>query len=174
MNLPPTLDRYRTLIVEGHEGLGRTDLVADLARVGFEVRHMPPFLHHLDPVLPYRELLAGPGRLAVDGNLVAELVHGPLRRGRSRVTWIQALDFAEAVAERDGAMLQVTAKDLVARGAPGTEATEAATAYDRAFRTLAQHVPVVTVDVGEPGRPIRAPASRQSQLWRSARQLTIG
>ncbi|WP_326573548.1 hypothetical protein OG889_01480 [Streptomyces sp. NBC_00481] len=164
MTSPPTLTRYRTLIIEGHEGPGRTQLVAELAQLGFEVRHMPTSLHHLDPALPYRELLAGPGRLAVDGNLIAELVHGPLCRGRSRVTWMQALDLADAVAERDGAMLHLTT----------SEATEAATAYARVFRTLAQHVPVVTLDVGESGGPIRAPASRSSQLWRNARQLTIG
>ncbi|WP_200304123.1 hypothetical protein [Streptomyces adelaidensis] len=185
MTLPPPLAQYRTLIVEGHEGPGRGRLIADLAQLGFQVRRMPPFLHHLDPNLPYRELLAGPDRLAVDGGLVAELVHGPLRRGRSRVTWIQALDFAEAVAERDGAMLHLTATGRAA-GRPGhepaheqgcsqaTEAAEAALAYARAFRTLAQHVPVVTVDLGETGRPIRAPASRPSQVWRNARQLTIG
>lgn len=171
MILPPTLTQYRTLIIEGHEGLGRTHLMAELAHYGFEVRHMPPFLHHLDPALPYRELLAGPGRLAVDGNLVAELVYGPLRRGRSRVTWIQALDLAETVAERDGAMLHLTTTSGHAHSA---EVVEAATAYARVFRTLAQHVPVVTLDIGEPGRPIRAPASQPSQLWRNARQLTIG
>ncbi|UUU19447.1 hypothetical protein [Streptomyces sp. DSM 40750] len=171
MILPSTLTQYRTLIIEGHEGPGRTHLMTELAHLGFEVRHMPPFLHHLDPALPYRELLAGPGRPAVDGNLVAELVYGPLRRGRSRVTWIQALDLAETVAERDGAMLHLTATSGHAHSA---EAVEAATAYARAFRTLAQHVPVVTLDAGEPSRPIRAPASRPSQLWRNTEQLTIG
>jgi hypothetical protein len=164
MTPPPTLTRYRTLIIEGHEGPGRTHLVAGLAQLGFEVRPMPPSLHHLDPVLPYRELLAGPGRLAVDGNLIAELVHGPLCRGRSRVTWMQALDLADAVAERDGVMLHLTT----------SEVTEASTAYARVFRTLAQHVPVVTLDVGESGGPIRAPAARSPQLWRNAGQLTIG
>ncbi|MFF6783568.1 hypothetical protein [Streptomyces sp. NPDC012510] len=173
MKPPSSLTQYRTLVVEGHQGPGRTRLVAELAHLGFEVRHLPPFLHHLDPALPYRELLAGPGRLAVDGHLLAELVHGPLRRGRSRVTWIQALDLAEAVAERDGAMLHLTATQHTARP-HDTEAAEAATAYARAFRTLAQHVPVVTLDVGEPGRPIRAPAARPSQLGRNPGQLTIG
>ncbi|MFM9588054.1 hypothetical protein ACKI1J_00950 [Streptomyces scabiei] len=161
---PPSLTRYRTLVVEGHAGPVRDRLVGALADLGFEVRRMPPALHHLDPALPYRELLDGPGRLAVDGNLIAELVHGPLRRGRSRVTWLQALDLADAVAERDGAMLHLTT----------AEDTESATAYARVFRTLAQHVPVVTLDTGEPGGPIRAPAARSSQLWQNAGQLTIG
>ncbi|WP_338900057.1 hypothetical protein WBG99_34040 [Streptomyces sp. TG1A-60] len=66
---------------------------------------------------------------------------------------MQALDPVDAVAERDGAMVHLTT----------TEVTETATAYARAFRTLAQHVPVVTLDVGEPGGPIRAPASWKSQ-----------
>ncbi|MGW0708428.1 hypothetical protein ACWD4G_21160 [Streptomyces sp. NPDC002643] len=175
-----TLTQYRTLIIEGHEGLGRTRLIAELAHLGFQIRHMPTSPHHLDPALPYRELLARPGRLAVDSALVAELVYGPLRRGRSRVTWIQALDFAEAVAERDGAMLHLTSANEQGpeprRGSDGetTEAMEAAIAYTRAFRTLAQHVPVVNVRVGEPGRPIRAPAAQQCQLWRNTRQLTVG
>ncbi|MEI5522241.1 hypothetical protein WB401_02730 [Streptomyces brasiliscabiei] len=171
---PPltALTPYRTLIVEGCEGPGRERLVGELARLGFEVRRLPAVLHHLDPALPCRELLAGPGRLAVDGNLIAELVHGPLRRGRSRVTWMHALDLADAVAERDGAMLHLTTT-----GPTTSEVTDAATAYARVFRTLAQHVPVVTLDVGEPGGPARgpaSPASRASQLWQKTRQLTIG
>ncbi|WP_149830513.1 hypothetical protein [Streptomyces tailanensis] len=182
MTPPPTLTPYRTLIIEGREGLGRAHLIAELTHLGFQVRHMPPDLHHLDPALPYRELLAGPGRLAVDSGLIAELVYGPLRRGRSRVTWNEALDFADAVAERDGAMLHLTSRaDRAAyEQSPepacgqGTEAMEAALAYARAFHTLAQHVPVVTVGVGEQGRPIRALASRPSQLWRKTRQLTVG
>ncbi|MGJ5832141.1 hypothetical protein [Streptomyces ossamyceticus] len=181
MTPPPTLTRYRTLIVEGHEGPDRGLLIAALARLGFQIRHMPPGLHHLDPALPYRELLAGPGRLAVDSRLIAELVHGPLRRGRSRVTWIQALDFAEAVAERDGAMLHLTTTGRAPceRGhRPGdeqaTEAAETAGAYTRAFDTLAQHVPVVTVHVGEASRPTRATEARPHQLWGDTEQLTIG
>jgi hypothetical protein len=47
-------------------------------------------------------------------------------------------------------------------------------AYARAFRTLAQHVPVVTVDAGELGHPIRAPAARPAQLRRFRRKLTVG
>ncbi|GAB2941078.1 hypothetical protein [Streptomyces heilongjiangensis] len=181
MTPPPTLTRYRTLIVEGHEGPGRGVLIAALARLGFQIRHMPPGLHHLDPALPYRELLAGPGRLAVDSGLIAELVHGPLRRGRSRVTWIQALDFAEAVAERDGAMLHLTAtrRTPCEEGHPSgderaTEAAEAATAYARAFDTLAQHVPVVTVHVGEARRSTRPTEPSRHQLLSDIEQLTIG
>ncbi|MEV6589608.1 hypothetical protein [Streptomyces acidicola] len=149
MTLLPLLTQYRTVIVEGHEGTRRDALVAGLARLGFLVRRMPATLHHLDPALPYRELLAAPGRLVIDGSIIRELVYGPLRRGHSRVTWIQALDFAEAVAERDGAMLHLTASPPAGcEQRHGAETADATAAYARVFLTLAQHVPVVTLDVG--------------------------
>jgi hypothetical protein len=165
MTLPLPLTRYRTVIVEGHEGARRDGLVDELAHLGFLVRRMPVTPHHLDPALPYRELLSAPGRLAVDGSIIRELVHGPLRRGHSRVTWIQALDFAEAVAERDGVMLHLTASLPAScerqHGAEG----DVTAAYARVFVTLAQHVPVVTLDVGEPAHPIRAHSAQEYQLW---------
>ena len=152
--------RYRTLVLEGREGLDREGPLAALAGAGFLVRRMAAVtLPPMDPTRPYRELLAGAGRLAVDGGVVGELVYGPLRRGRSRVTWIQALDFAEAVAERDGALVHVTpppGRCGVRHGDAGcgrkaatTEADEARLAYERAFGTLAQHVPIVTVHTVE-------------------------
>jgi hypothetical protein len=149
MILHQALTRCRTLVVEGPDGLDRGGLLAELARLRFVIRSSHEHLHPVDPTQPYRELLSAPGRLAVDGGLVHELVYGPLRRGRSRVTWIQALDFAEAVAERDGALVHVTG---------GTDDVEAVRAYERVLRTLAQHVPVVTLDTGDPSHPLLAPA----------------
>jgi hypothetical protein len=165
MILDQALARCRTLVVDGPDGIGRSALIGELARHGFLVRLCRGPLHHVDPTQPYRELLAAPGRLAVDGSLVHELVYGPLRRGRSRVTWIQALDFAEAVAERDGALIHVTGE---------TDDTEAVDAYERALRTLAQHVPVVTMDAKDLGHPIRGPACTHHQLGLCQRQLTVG
>lgn len=165
MILDQALTQCRTLVVEGPDGISRSTLIAELARHGFLIRRCRGPLHHVDPTQPYRELLAAPGRLAVDGSLVHELVYGPLRRGRSRVTWIQALDFAEAVAERDGALVHVTG---------GTDDTEAVDAYERALRTLAQHVPVVTLDADDISPPIRGPACTHPQLGRYKRQLTVG
>ncbi|MFC8194781.1 hypothetical protein ACFWBR_11460 [Streptomyces sp. NPDC060006] len=162
--------RCRTLVVEGPEDIGRNGLLAGLVRAGFTIRASRGPLHHVDPTRPYRELLAVPGLLAVDGGIVHELVYGPLRHGRSRVTWIQALDFAEAVAERDGALLRLASSGRAA----DAESTAAADAYERAFRTLAQHVPVVTVDAGGPGPPIRAPDVPSLQLGRCKRKLTVG
>ncbi|WP_405833696.1 hypothetical protein [Streptomyces sp. NBC_01176] len=147
--LRQALAQCRTLVVEGPDGIGRGALIAELASRGFLVRRASGPLHHADPTQPYRELLAAPGRLAVDGSLVHELVYGPLRRGRSRVTWIQALDFAEAVAERDGALLHVTGE---------TDGTEAVEGFGRALRTLGQHVLVITLDARGIGDPVREPA----------------
>ncbi|MEW2398925.1 hypothetical protein [Streptomyces sp. NPDC046862] len=181
MTLPPELTRYRTVIVEGHEGARRDDLVVGLAHLGFLVRRMPATPHHLDPALPYRELLSAPGRLAVDGSVIRELVHGPLCRGRSRVTWIQALDFADAVAERDGVMLHLTAslpagceRQPDAEAGGEVEEADVTAAYARVFLTLAQHVPVVTLDIGEPAHPIRAHPAQECQLWGETRKLTVG
>ena len=165
----PQQSPYRTLVVEGHEGARRTRLFSELALLGFLLRQPEGGLHHLDPGRPYRDLLAAPGRLVMGGGIIGELVYGPLRRGRSRVTWIQALDFAEAVAEREGAMLHLTGGE---HGDDGSETTAAALAYARVFRTLAQHVPVVSVNVtsatadvaAERTRRIRALAPRQTQL----------
>lgn len=183
MNLPQplaeTVAPYRTLVVEGHEGIRRTRLLTELALLGFPSRRPPGGLHHLDPTRPYRDLLAAPGRFVIDGGMIGELVYGPLRHGRSRVTWIQALDFAEAVAEREGAMIHLDGGE---RGDDGSETAAAALAYTRVFRTLAQHVPVVRVDVmpaltdgvTELARRIRTPAPRQYQLRRSTGQLTVG
>ncbi|MER5473273.1 hypothetical protein ABZX90_36130 [Streptomyces sp. NPDC002935] len=164
MILHQALTRCRTLVLEGPDGLDRSTLLAELARHHFMIRRSHERLHHVDPTQPYRELLSAPGRLAVDGGLVHELVYGPLRRGRSRVTWIQALDFAEAVAERDGALVHVTGE---------TDDTEAVGSYERVLRTLAQHVPVITLDTGEPGHPIRGPAPAIHQLGFCVRMLTI-
>ncbi|MFD5634566.1 hypothetical protein ACFWJM_10545 [Streptomyces sp. NPDC127077] len=155
MILHQGLTRCRTLVVEGPDGLDRRPLLAELARHHFTIRPLHGHLHHVDPTQPYRELLSAPGRLAVDGGLVHELVYGPLRRGRSRVTWIQALDFAEAVAERDGALVHM---------AGGTDDTEAAHAYERVLRTLAQHVPVITLDTGEPAGAAHDPTRAIRQL----------
>ncbi|MFI6340184.1 hypothetical protein [Streptomyces sp. NPDC050535] len=165
MLLHQALSQCRTLVIEGPDGIGRSGLTDELTRHGFMIRRSRGHLHHVDPIRPYRELLDSPGRLAVDGGIIHELVYGPLRRGRSRVTWIQALDFAEAVAERDGALVHVTGR---------VSDTEAADAYERAFRTLAEHAPVVTLDAEEVGPPIPGPAPPCAQLRRSAQTLTIG
>lgn len=98
------------------------------------------------------------------------------------MTWIQALDLAEAVAEREGALLHLTGTEHGgASGDDGSETAAAALAYTRVVRTLAQYVPVVSVNIApavpdvatERTRHIRAPAPRQSQLRQPNSQLTV-
>lgn len=160
--------RHRVLIVEGCAGATRAGLLTWLAhRHGFAVERSPAELPALDPARPYRELLRLAGPLAVDSGFVGELVYGPLRRGHSRVTWIEAFDFAETVAERGGAFVHLAApppaftERLTGRGAT-------AAAYERAFTTLAQHAPVFTLRPG----PAKHPASAVS--WSSEHGLTHG
>ncbi|MGP4005814.1 hypothetical protein [Streptomyces sp. 4N124] len=173
MNLPQALLRHRTLVIEGADGIPRNGLIAALADHGFPIQHLPDRLHHVDPTRPYRELLAAPGRVALDGSIIHELVYGPLRRGHSRVTWIQALDFAESVAERDGALIHLTASAGFPRLAP-TDFTEVADAYARAMRTLAQHVPVVSLDAADLTHPpLRPGTPAHRELGRKKQQLTV-
>ncbi|MDT0550035.1 MULTISPECIES: hypothetical protein [Streptomyces] len=169
--------RRRVLIVEGCGGAARAGLLTWLAhRHGFTVERPPRELPALDPARPYRELLRRGGRLALDSGFVGELVYGPLRRGHSRVTWIEAFDFAEAVAERGGAFLHLTAPPPALAGRPGgrdataaaAETEAVAAAYERAFATLAQHAPVLTV------RPGAAKSLASAVSWNSAHGLTQG
>ncbi|NUP43542.1 MAG: hypothetical protein HOY76_42590 [Streptomyces sp.] len=176
--------RHRVLIVEGCAGATRAGLLTWLShRHGFAVERSPAELPALDPARPYRELLRLAGPLAVDSGFVGELVYGPLRRGHSRVTWIEAFDFAETVAERGGAFVHLAApppaftERLTGRGGTAAAATAAgimaeteaaAAAYERAFTTLAQHAPVFTVRPGA----VKYPASAVS--WSSEHGLTHG
>ncbi|MBL1098869.1 hypothetical protein [Streptomyces coffeae] len=156
MNLHQLAAQRRTLVVESCDGVIRDRLLTGLAENhGYTVGRAPRELPHIDPVRPYREILQQGGALAVDAHLVGELVYGPLRRGHSRVTWIQAYDFADALAERRGAFVHVRApvavleERMAARRGPAVDLPEiaaAVAAFEGAFRTLAQHAPVVTVD----------------------------
>ncbi|MFI6348584.1 hypothetical protein [Streptomyces sp. NPDC050560] len=148
VNLLDATASCRTLLVEGPAGPGRDAVLAELSDAGFTVLRPPRELDRLDPARSYRELLDTPGRIALDGGPLRELVYGPLRRGRARVTWIEALDFADAVAERDGALVHVPGADP-AEGASSGEEAAAQHAYERAATTLAQHLPLVTVASGE-------------------------
>ncbi|MEU8827052.1 hypothetical protein [Streptomyces sp. NPDC048636] len=170
MNLHQLAAERRTLVVECCDGVVRDRLLSSLAEHhGYTVGRAPRELPHLDPVRPYREILQQGGALVVDAHLVGELVYGPLRRGHSRVSWIQAFDFADALAERHGAFVHVRAPVAVledrmaARGGPAADLPEiaaAVTAFESAFRTLAQHAPVVTVDEN----PLTGPGGGPSDL----------
>jgi hypothetical protein len=175
VDLHDTVTRCRTLVLEGPDGLDRGPLLRRLAHEGFAVAPVARTLPHVDPGRSFRELLTGPGRLAVDGWIIRELVYGPLCRGRSRITWIQALDFAEAVAERDGSLLRLL-PPAAAPDAEGAEADDVLASYERAFATLAQHVPVVPVPTAwaQPGaRAVPAQPARRRLPRTAPVKLTV-
>ncbi|MEV3853109.1 hypothetical protein AB0J38_02160 [Streptomyces sp. NPDC050095] len=148
--------RHRTLAVEGCDGAGKTTLALGLAHThDFAVVHSPRTPDHLDLASRYRELLGQPGRLLLDRCFLSELVYGPLLRGRSRINWAQAIDLAEAVVDRGGMFVHLTAPPAVIRRrlhdrdgeAPELEEVSAlVTSYQRAFETLAAYCPVTTID----------------------------
>jgi hypothetical protein len=93
------------------------------------------------------------------------------------VTWIEAFDFAETVAERGGAFVHLTAPPPAVterparRGATAAamaESEAATAAYERAFTTLAQHAPVFTVRSGA------AKYAASAVSWSSEQGLTHG
>ena len=170
----------RTLVVEGPDGIGRSGLLTELARHGFLIRRASEQLHHVDPCR--RTVNSSPRRACWPSTAASSTNSSTVRCAgdTSRVTWIQALDFAEAVAERDGALVHLTAPQrktqnkTVPQQQEALEGAEEIRAYERAFRTLSQHIPVVTVDVGGLGPPIRAPNSSPFQLGQCEGKLTVG
>ncbi|MEU3183037.1 hypothetical protein ABZ707_02305 [Streptomyces sp. NPDC006923] len=147
---------YRTIILEGCDGTGKSTIATHLARThDFNTVHSLRTPDHLDLAGRYRDLLQQPGRLILDRCFISELVYGPLRRGRSRLTWAQAFDLAEAVAARDGVFLHLTAPPTVIRARllerDGTaedlsELTAIVSAYHRTFETITSYAPVLTID----------------------------
>lgn len=147
---------YRTAVLEGGDGVGKSTLAHILVtRHGFASVHSPRTPDHQDLVSRYRDLLARPGKLVLDRSFLSELVYGPLYRGHSRITWTQALDLAELVTNRDGIFLHLIApaatvhERLNNRDGQAPEAEELsalAEAYERTFRSLSDHVPVLTYD----------------------------
>jgi thymidylate kinase len=156
MNAVQAAAAYQTVVLEGCDGAGKTTLAAHLTQAhGFTVVHSIRTPDHLDLAGRYRDLLQQPVRLVLDRCFISELVYGPLRRGRSRLTWVQAFDLAEAVAARNGVFLHLTAPPAVIHARliqrDGTaedlaEVTALVAAYHRAFETLSSYAPVLTID----------------------------
>ncbi|MGW1146947.1 hypothetical protein ACWD6I_18235 [Streptomyces sp. NPDC002454] len=163
----------RTLVIEGCDGVGKTTLATFLAQDhGFTVVHSPRTPDHRDLASRYRELLDRPGRLVLDRCFLSELVYGPLLRGRSRITWAQAIDLTEAVVARDGAFLHLTAPPQVIQqrlaqrdgeSANLSEITALVTSYHRVFDALATYCPVETIDTTNTGLPSACRTSRVPQ-----------
>lgn len=155
---PAELAAYRTVVLEGCDGTGKTTLARALESAhAFTVIHSPRTPDHVGLAARYRDILRLPGRLALDRAFVSELVYGPLLRGRSRLTWDETFDLVDAVARRDGILVHLTGTAetvhdrLISRD--GTSAASVAEladliiAYRRVFATLAEHGPVTSIDI---------------------------
>ncbi|AEW95196.1 MULTISPECIES: nucleoside/nucleotide kinase family protein [Streptomycetaceae] len=156
VNLNEMATAHETLVLEGPDGVGKSTLAQRLsAQHGFRVIHSPRTPDHLDLATRYREILGGAGRILFDRCFVSELVYGPLHRGRSRITWSEALDLAESVIERKGLFVHLTApaplirQRLLDRDGEAASLDEVAalvTGYQRVFTTLADYTKVLALD----------------------------
>lgn len=156
VNLDEMATAYDTIVLEGPDGVGKSTLAQRLsAQHGFRVVHSPKTPDHLDLATRYREILSSADRILFDRCFVSELVYGPLHRGRSRITWSEALDLAESVMDRTGLFVHLTApppiirRRLLARDGEAAsleEVTALVTGYQRVFSTLADYTKVLTLD----------------------------
>jgi len=166
VNLNDLAATYRILTLDGCDGTGKTTLAEYLqAQHGFTVIHSSRTPDHVDLAARYRQILATAGRLVLDRCFVSELVYGPLRYGRSRLSWNDAVELSATLAARGGAFVHLTGTpaaiqrrlldrrdtELPALG----DISDLVTAYQRIFESLAAHAPVVHVDID------RMPCSNQ-------------
>lgn len=149
------LSAYRTLVLEGCDGAGKSTLAARLAdRHGFSIIHSPRTPDSFDLIARYREILDLPGRLILDRCFISELVYGPLYRDTCRITWAEARDLAKAVTDRDGVLCHLTAPPEIIRARlmardgeapPHAQVAALLAGYSSVFQRLGEHVPVITL-----------------------------
>lgn len=112
-----------------------------------------------DLVRRYREILATPGKIALDRCFISELVYGPMYHGRSRITLSAAIGLARTVAPGGGVIVHLTgnsdvlADRLRARDGTNPEVAQIVAmtdAYHAAFALLQGAASVITVDTTIP------------------------
>lgn len=104
-------DSHTVIVLEGCDGSGKTTMADHLAgRYGFRVVHSPRSPDSIDLVQRHRDIITTPGRVALDRSFISELVYGPIFHGRSRLSWPRAVDLAKLVADREGAVVHLTAE----------------------------------------------------------------
>jgi broad-specificity NMP kinase len=151
------ISAYRTVVLEGCDGVGKSTLARELARdFGFTIVHSARTPDGINLAERYQRILSQPGRLALDRSFVSELVYGPLRHGGSRLTDTDACDLAALVASREGVLMHLTAPAsvirarLLARDGPAAASPAdiefLIAAYERVVTTLAPYLPVVRFD----------------------------
>lgn len=147
---------HDVIVLEGCDGTGKTTLASALAiGHGFAVVHATRTPEGIDLFAKYHAILARPGPLALDRSFVSELVHGPLERGHSRLTFDDAARLTTVVAVRGGILVHLTgqpeaiATRLLSRDghAPAPQFISGLTAaYADVFTRLADYAPVMTID----------------------------
>lgn len=149
-------DRYKVIVLEGCDGVGKTTYAAALATgYGYQRVHADRTPEGTDLFRRHRSILNLPGRLVLDRSFVSELVYGPLRHGRCRLTPSQVAELVSMVNARHGVLvhLQATPEQIHGRllARDGTapalgELRALVTRYIAVFSDLARHTKVLTVD----------------------------
>ncbi len=148
---------HRTVLLEGCDGAGKTSLAERLASDhGFAIVHSGRTPDGVDLVERYRQILARPGRLALDRSFASELVYGPLRHGGSRLADADVTDLATAVARRDGVLVHLAAPASVLRarllvrdGATAASLVDIESllsAYGHVVTILSAYLPVIRLE----------------------------
>jgi thymidylate kinase len=160
---------YPVIVLEGCDGTGKTTAAGRLAdRHGYAVVHSGRISRTKGLAERYREVLDLPGKVALDRSFISELVYGPLRDGRSRLTPRQAAELAFVLADRGGVLVHLTgrpgtlAERLRARDGYSPEPARIdalVRAYRAVFTGLAGAAPIVTADTT---------ATRWAPTWATA------
>jgi thymidylate kinase len=148
--------RYDVIILEGCDGAGKTTCATTLAtRYAYQRVHAERTPEGTDLFQRHRSILALPGRLVLDRSFISELVYGPVRYGRCRLTSSQTTELLAIVRARHGVLIHLDAPPerlrarLLARDgtAPALEELHTLrTRYRTVFSNLARHTEIITVD----------------------------
>jgi hypothetical protein len=147
---------YPVIVLEGCDGTGKTTAAASLAdQHGYTVVHSGRISRTRGLTERYRAVLDLPGKVALDRSFISELVYGPLRDGRSRLTPRQAAELAFVIADRGGVLVHLTgcpgalAERLRIRDGYAPEPTwidRLVQTYRAVFTGLAGAAPILTAD----------------------------
>jgi hypothetical protein len=147
---------YPVIVFEGCDGTGKSSLATLLGtRYGYTIIRSGRLDDGADLADRYRAVLEQPGTLALDRSFITELVYGPLRNGRSRLTPDEAAQLAFRLADRGGVFVHLTAHPKALawrlRARDGYAPTldwirTVLRAYGNVFAALDGAAPIVKVD----------------------------